>query len=134
MSDSARNYIDTLNSMFIEVKPGLPYDELPRIIKNYTVGVVLYNGHIPNYIYNAPNKLFEYLACGLDVWLPQTMIGSLPYVTQNSYPKVTALDFTTLPEFDLYSGIDRTGLHFKPTTFFCEDVLIEITKLLFKDD
>jgi hypothetical protein len=34
----------------------------------------LYKGHIPNYIYNVPNKVYEYLACGLQVWYSKDLL------------------------------------------------------------
>jgi len=81
ITQEATNYFTALASSYINIKPGVNYHELPSLLKNYDVGIILYNGHIPNYVYNAPNKLFEYLACGLDVWLPREMTGSLKYVT-----------------------------------------------------
>ena len=134
ITDAANNYLKALASLWINIKPGVPYHELPAIIKNYAVGIVLYNGHIPNYINNAPNKLFEYLACGLDVWFPDVMKGSLPYITKDSFPKVIAIDFAALPRFNLANAIDRNGYSCKPTAFFCEDVLKGITKLFLKND
>ncbi len=49
---------------FVHIKGYIPYEDLPATLPAYDVGVILYKGHIPNYVYNAPNKLFEYLGCG----------------------------------------------------------------------
>lgn len=54
---------------------GYSYEELPNILKEFDVGLVLYKGNTTNFIYNVPNKVFEYLACGLEVWYPAVMIG-----------------------------------------------------------
>ena len=59
----------------INFRGAISQSDFPLIISQYQIGLVLYKGHIPNYIYNAPNKLFEYLACGLDVWYPICMKG-----------------------------------------------------------
>jgi hypothetical protein len=86
------------------------------------MGLILYKGHIPNWIDNAPNKLFEYFSSGLDVWLPFQMTGSLPYVTKGTYPRVMALDFEKMEEADLFAMTDNSGLVFKPSSFYSEQV------------
>ena len=68
-------WIQQLNAANISFKGAVQYDELPATLASYDVGVILYKGHIPNYVYNAPNKLFEYLACELDVLFPDSMMG-----------------------------------------------------------
>ena len=102
------------------------------ILKNYDIGVILYKGHISNYVYNAPNKLFEYLACGLDVWLPKKMTGSLEYVTVATFPKILALDFLNLQLFNLHKAINRDGCFYQKNSFFCESVLKEIADKFFE--
>ena len=104
---------ETINFICKRIKPGGVFLD---------VGVVLYNGHIPNYIYNAPNKLFEYLACGLDVWFPDVMAGSMDYVNKNGFPKVLSIDFNNLNKFDLAAAIERQGSESK-YLFFCEEAL-----------
>ncbi len=133
ITEEIAEYFNSLGSPWINILGSVTYDELPNIIRKYNIGVVLYNGHIPNYIYNAPNKLFEYLACGLDVWVPTVMTGSLPYITNSTYPKVIGIDFTALPDFILSNAIDRNGYVYKPTTYFCEYVLEDIVKQLLKN-
>lgn len=134
ITDEVSEYFKSLSSVWINIMPGINYDALPAIIKNYNVGVVLYNGHIENFINNAPNKLFEYLACGLDVWFPVVMTGSLPYVTKASFPNVMAIDFTALSQLNLVNAINRSGYSCKPTNFFCENVLGDITNVFLKND
>lgn len=131
ITDDAKDYLNSFASSWINIQPGVEYYDLPVIIKKYAVGVVLYNGHIPNYIDNAPNKLFEYLACGLDVWFPVVMKGSLPYITKGSFPKVMAIDFTKMQNFSLVDAVDRNGYIYKPTSFFCEEALEDIANRFF---
>lgn len=73
-------------------KDGIDYQDIPAIACNYDVGLILYTGHNINYTYNAPNKLFEYLGCGLTVWYPKELLGCSPY--QSS--KVRAVNFKKL--------------------------------------
>ena len=101
------------------------YEQLPGVLRKYDIGVVLYNGHIPNYVHNAPNKLFEYLVCGLDVWFPDVITGSLEFVRDKDFPKVSAIDFTILKDFKLTTAIERRGIA-KDHTFFCEDALLPL--------
>jgi hypothetical protein len=121
-SMEVQDYFRSLKTNLIEFRGGVAYEDLPEVIKGYDVGVILYKGHIPNYIYNAPNKLFEYLACGLDVWFPQVMIGSLPYNDVNHYPKVMALDFSELHKVSPDELIKRP-LQQRTIHYFCEGVL-----------
>ena len=76
-----------------------------------------------NYVYNAPNKLFEYLACGLDVWFPDVMTGSVPYVTELTYPKVIAVNFTELGKLQIHKFIDKNGFTYKASDFYYEKEL-----------
>lgn len=118
-----KSYITTLNSEYIKLMGGVPYSNLPKVLVRYDVGVVLYKGHIPNYVYNAPNKLFEYLACGLDVWFPDVMLGSMPYVQINGLQKVVPLDFTALKNFKFESVLREEGQLFEQGEYFCEYAL-----------
>jgi len=83
----------------------------------------LYKGIIPSQVLLAPNKIFEYLTCGLDVWYPQQMIGTDPYRTTTTFPKVVALDFTDMHEWTVAKAMDRAGLQFRSYTFSYEEAL-----------
>lgn len=128
-SVEAMEYIRCIHSENVRMHEGVSYDRLPGILKGYDVGVILYNGHIPNYVYNAPNKLFEYLTCGLDVWFPQPMIGSNEFITAKGFPKVVAIDFADLGNFDFSTALKRDGEENK-RTFFCEDALLPLINKL----
>lgn len=116
-----KKYFGFLNSPYISFFDGLEYRRLPEVLNIHDVGVILYKGHIPNYTYNAPNKLFEYLACQLDVWFPSQMIGTIPYVTTNTYPKVVAIDFDDIPDLEVLT--DKEGLVFHLPAHFAEEAL-----------
>ena len=114
-------YIQSLNTERIRFQGEVNYFTLPDILKQYDAGVILYKGHIPNYIYNAPNKLFEYWACGLDVWFPKNMLSILRYVSVGSYPKIVPVDFEYPDSYHLTDMTDRAGLVYKPSIYFCEE-------------
>lgn len=123
-------FLKSLDSKWIKLCGAVNYTMLPSTMQHYQVGVILYKGLTSNYTYNAPNKLFEYLACGLDVWFPDVMRGSLPYVTDMTYPKVVAFDFSKLAAVEWRVICDKSGLTYKPGTFFCEQVLESLCKQL----
>ncbi|MFT3679154.1 MAG: hypothetical protein QM791_02705 [Ferruginibacter sp.] len=130
---AAADYLRALKPGFVNLKPGVTYEDLPGILCQYDVGVVLYKGHIPNYVYNAPNKIFEYLAAGLDVWFPDIMTGSKEYITKQTYPKVMALNFSELRSFDLLEAIQKKGFAFFQHDFFCENILGKLREKLVAD-
>jgi hypothetical protein len=126
ITPEARHYLGSFGNGLIRLREGVNYYSLPGVLSGYDIGVILYKGHIPNYIYNAPNKLFEYMDCGLDTWFPEVMVGIHPYMTTQTYPKVLALDFTSLDKWDLSSAIDRSGLAYAPAGFYAEQVFPEL--------
>jgi hypothetical protein len=54
---------------------GYDYEDLPAILSAFDIGLVLYKGNTTNFIFNVPNKVFEYIRCGLEVWYPREMAG-----------------------------------------------------------
>ena len=93
------NYLSSLHSEYINFKPGgIEYDKIPHVLSGYDIGVILYKGNTLNAKFCASNKLFEYLVCGLEVWVSKEQEGSLPYVNLASRPRVKLLDFGYLQE------------------------------------
>jgi hypothetical protein len=80
----------------IFVKSAIDYYSLPMELVKYDIGLVLYKGHIPNYLYNVPNKVFEYLHCGLKVIADTSLIslkkGNYIGVCQTSLERVDVLN------------------------------------------
>jgi len=58
----------------ISILNPIDYYELPKELIKYDIGLVLYKGHVPNHVYNIPNKVYEYLACGLQVWYNKDLL------------------------------------------------------------
>ena len=128
ITPEARAFLREQDGSLIRLHDAVDYYELPVVMAGYDVGVILYNGHIPNYIYNAPNKLFEYLACGLDIWFPAVMKGCLAFVTSGTYPRISAVDFGKMDELSWKELTIRSGLQYLPGKFVCEvefDILIQ---------
>ena len=122
VTDEVNDFISAMNSKNIQVKGNVDYDLLPSVLKAYTVGIILYKANSLNFQYNAPNKLFEYLAIGLDVWFPEEMLGCLPYVREDVYPKVIKVDFKNLKDFEYQKALNKTSLVKRNNDFFCENI------------
>ena len=102
---------------------GIPYEQLPDVLTNYHVGLILYKATTTNYVFNASNKLFEYLALGLDVWYPAQMLGVKPYAREDKAPRVIELNFEQLESFDVASMQERPQLESPEATESCENAL-----------
>jgi hypothetical protein len=129
-NEQAVAYLKELDSNWIEFRSGVPYEALPEILRSFDIGVILYSGAIPNHVHSVSNKLFEYLSCGLDVWFPKEIEGSLAYCTTRTYPKVLALDFTETRAWPLHDLLSREGLSYEAYSHFCEDTLKELVSRL----
>ena len=92
-----RQFLEASPSESLRFHPeGVAYDALPSVLQNYHVGLLLYRATTTNYRFNASNKLFEYLACGLDVVFPDRMLGVRPYSESPDLPRVMEWDFTAI--------------------------------------
>lgn len=76
ISSEAKVVFDSMQNNYIRLLGPINYFALPQVLIQYHVGITLYNGHIPNYIYNVPNKVYEYLACGLEVWYSKDLVST----------------------------------------------------------
>lgn len=129
-TNEVSSFLKTLGTTNISIKGPVNYYQLPKILKGYDAGVILYKATTANYKFNAPNKLFEYLACGLDVWFPNVMVGCLPFVTEDVFPKVISIDFTNLGSFDYEGAIQKDDLKEAVNSFYCEEACNELFKKL----
>lgn len=103
LHDDTIDYLKSLNTDYIVFyTKGVEYNKMPALLADYDIGLILYKAHTKNYKYNAPNKLFEYQACGLKVFYPDAMLGIKPYITENIIPlnfkNMTSID-TLVPNF-----------------------------------
>lgn len=109
---------------------GVSYEDLPNVLSNYHVGLILYKATTTNYVFNASNKLFEYLALGLDVWFPKQMLGVKPYARTDQAPRVVELDFDNLATFNPTSLLQRDHLQVGALGQSCESALAELEALI----
>jgi len=128
---TTRSFLANMESPWIRCfDRGVPYAELPTVLGEYHVGLVLHRGTNVNYTYNAPNKLFEYLACGLDVWCPREMQGTKPYLCSNARPRVVAVDFAEEQGINSAEASVSNAQPFVPSSYCFEDVLPELVSAL----
>jgi hypothetical protein len=122
ISPEVQQWIDLEPRQGVCFRGNIPYYELPGVLPSYDVGLILYKGANENFIYNAPNKLFEYLVCGLEVWYPKEMLGIYPYDFDKANPRVLRCDFSQLGETLLTYANSRAGLPAREINFTFEDI------------
>jgi hypothetical protein len=76
---------------------GWDYSAIASMLRNYDVGLVLYRGNTQNFVYNVPNKTFEYLAGGLEVWYPLQMHSMAEFHAANPSLPMREVNFLDLP-------------------------------------
>ena len=131
-------FLKTLSNTFLNLNvgsirlfdSGVAYQNIPDVLEKYHIGIILHKGDTLNYIYNAPNKLFEYLKCGLDVWFPNEMHGIYPFEREDALPKIVKTDFQNLKDFDFEKAIEVNGLPWKPFDFCYEQIFPELLREL----
>lgn len=90
------DFLYNLKPSYISIHKATPYFELPELLATYHIGLVLYKGHIPNYVYNVPNKVYEYLACGLQVLCSHDLKSTSNFKDKYSIQKISIIDFNDL--------------------------------------
>jgi len=106
----ALEFLQQLNAPNIEFRGSIPYDKLPEVLPAYDIGVIMYDGSTLNYRYNAPNKFFEYVNCGLNVWFAQDMLGLQSYINKEGRPWVHSVDFNNM-QLPSLSDVRRNAEH-----------------------
>jgi hypothetical protein len=101
ITNDARKYIERLQNKHIQLNDSINYFELPKVLIHYDIGLTLYNGHIPNYVFNVPNKVLEYLACGLEVWYPNELISTQKFIKEYRINGCRNIDFQTKETINL---------------------------------
>lgn len=103
VSLSARKLFSQFKSDNILLKSALEYNTLPQELIKHDVGLVLYKGHIPNYVFNVPNKVYEYLSCGLKVIGDKALI----MLGNSSLKGVYQIEFNNFKHFDICEAIEK---------------------------
>lgn len=100
LHDDTIEFLNNLNTELITFhEKGLDYDAIPQTLSNYDIGIVFYKNYSDNVTYCAPNKLFEYMACGLTVWYAKGLEGIKPYQSEQVKP----VDFEALDSANLFN-------------------------------
>ena len=96
VSQNIENFVLELidKNQWVTLIENVPYQELPNLISEQQIGVVLYKGHIPNFVYNLPNKVNEYLACGLNVWYSDVLISTQKFAAETPQYPLYSVDFS----------------------------------------
>ncbi len=93
---------DSLSPNII-LKKAIDYYDLPIELVKYDIGLVIYKGHIPNYVYNIPNKVYEYLSCGLSVIADKSLITTAS-LNLNSIKIIEFRNLSQINFSDLFSS------------------------------
>ncbi len=94
ISEGAKILLASHSNKNITIASPIPYYELPNYLIEYDFGLSLYNGAIQNHIYSVPNKVYEYLSCGLYV-ISAPEILSLKLL---EIPSVIIIDYLEISE------------------------------------
>lgn len=131
LHSETEEYLNCLNYKFINFnKEGIDYYLIPEIQKKYSVGLILYKGSSKNFEFNATNKLFEYLACNLDVWASSKLMGVKPYISYGFFPKIELVDFERMQEFDWQAAINKNSLQFRENIYCYESVYVTLKEAM----
>lgn len=128
--DELEDLVKREHFQYISFKPPVPYLQLPQVLINYDIGLILYKDGELNFRYNAPNKLFEYLNAGLDVWFPGHMLGVLPYIQTQCHPMVIPVDFGKLNTDTLSTLYTNNHDCFRPVKYQAEEVFAPLGNAL----
>jgi hypothetical protein len=96
IDEKAKSFLEAQTTEMISVRAGVNYFDLPEVLVNYDMGLTLYKGHIPNYVYNVPNKVMEYLVCGLPVAYSKELISTRKFIEKYQIVNCLELNFNDL--------------------------------------
>src|SRR6185312_5312962 len=130
IGEKAKSFLASVKEDGIQFHGSINYSQLPEVLCNYDIGLVIYKPVSDNWIQNAPNKIFEYFDCGLDVWFSKTMTYTLKLATEETFPKIISVDFENMSEFDFKKAIERERLCYKGSDFFYENIYQDILRAI----
>ena len=130
VSEEARKFLKGIEEDGIRLKSAVSYYELPDVLTGYDVGVVLYNGHIPNYVYNVPNKVLEYFACGLEIWCSKDLISVIKFKKDEELDSIRIVDFASIDESLSGGSAAKKGNRTNQKSFYAEREYSRLSKIL----
>ncbi|KIC92269.1 hypothetical protein [Flavihumibacter sp. ZG627] len=95
-----KEYCVSMGIKNVSFKGFIPYNDIPAITSDFQIGLIWYKPENLNFTYNAPNKLFEYYSCGLEVWFPKELEGAYAYMKNETDPRIIPVDFSDKTEMD----------------------------------
>jgi hypothetical protein len=122
INEEAKSFLDAADAPNVKYCGGCTYQLLPGVLKKYDVGIVIYKPFSLNTVNAVSNKVFEYVACGLDVWFSTDMTFTFEYTKLNAYPKIIPVDFSKLDQFDFKAALSREGISYEPSLYYCENI------------
>lgn len=96
IAESDNIYFKELGAANIFIHDTVSYFQLPETLIKYDVGIIMYKGHIPNFVFNETNKLYEYLACGLKVIFPLQLKNIDSLIEQKTISNTFRIDFNDI--------------------------------------
>ena len=98
LDEHTKDLIASYDTTAIKLIEPVNYYELPKELVKYDVGLVLYKGVIDNHKFSVPNKVYEYLACGLMVIADR----ELKTTVQLGHIKIHIVDFLNLKKSSFF--------------------------------
>ncbi|MCB0704398.1 MAG: hypothetical protein KDC34_03775 [Saprospiraceae bacterium] len=133
MEEEVRRYIGEIGGQAIKLHRPINYTEIPKVLPEYDIGLILYKGHIPNYIHNAPNKLFEYHICGLSIWYPEEMEGCHSVDPTDFGPPIICVNFKKLDQMaPVMPNKKKLSVAYNNYPYTCQKSLTPIMEALIK--
>ena len=104
-----------LNFPNISLRKAISYYELPELLATYDIGLVLYKGIFKNHIYCVPNKIYEYLVCGLEVFCSSELISTAEFKMKFAIDNLHIINFDNLAnsQFDIFDDSERKYYSFE---------------------
>ena len=119
--------IDGISSAHMNVHPSVPYMDLSEVLTKYDLGLIIYRGLIPNYQFNQPNKLWEYLGCKLPVLVSSNLDDSM--ISPDMSGRVAKFDFEAGSFQSMIQTIEQlldataTNVHIEPFEIYLDQVI-----------
>jgi hypothetical protein len=113
IEDKAKHFIMSKGSIYVNIHKEVNYFEMPIVLSAYDLGLTLYNGFIPNHTYSVPNKVMEYLVCGLAVGYSKQLVSTRKFIAEYNIGCALEMDFANLSDLNLgifWSGLSETLL------------------------
>jgi hypothetical protein len=115
IEDDVLKYLNKLNFPNISLCKAVSYYELPDLLATYDIGLVLYKGIINNHIYCVPNKIYEYLVCGLEVFCSRELFTTAEFKMKFAIDNLHIINFDDLAssQFDIFDDSERKYYSFE---------------------